>query len=709
MNQNNPDFYINSLSYSQLRTFISNTWEWQNNRLLWMYDNTCWVSSAVWTILHKFVETYLRTWILEQAYEHCHKCIYDWADWLTYIIDPNEIDIKNTSLNDVKKHIKTKVVDFKKTWSNEWILKDVKAWIEAFLSEEVDYGELLWVEKSMQYDAIEILWGNIEVRSPIPFTAISDEICRTNKERTLLINWELQTIPSWSIFIEDTKFKNTHSEMNAEDPTYIFQAFFNYYCVKAEYWEAPKFMTFREIKTSKNKDWSSQHQTITIPFFGEVFEEYKVYFWRYILETFERIKIIQERDFLFNIFDMFNGSKEWEKQKAYYLWVPVWTLKSRIAMTSKNKVASNVPVMWDRDPFQNSKKTKWDITSEDLHSIENKIRVAFQNFGVVVKFEKKIDWFSYDQFLFTPARWITMARIKALVPEIIQALEVEKWLRIEAPVLWTKFIWVEIPREERRFANLNEFKLKKEKIKPIIPIWTSVWWNIESVDLSDPDTSHVIVAWQSWSWKSEFLKTAIHSVKPYWKIIIIDPKKVWLLKMKKYSDMYITDIETTALYLKWVVAFMESDYETLLSLDLESIYEYKEKYPKWKKLQDNFIFIDELATISSAVQQIDSTDKYGNPKIETYDIWKEIMWYIAKIANLWRAVWYHLIMATQRPSIKVIPWDIKANISCRVCFALATQVDSKVVIDEEWAEQLLGKWDMLFMNRWIKRLQWFYI
>lgn len=709
MNQNNPDFYINSLSYSQLRTFISNTWEWQNNRLLWIYDNTCWVSSAVWTILHKFVETYLRTWILEQAYEHCHKCIYDWSDWLTYIIDPNEIDIKNTSLNDIKKHLKTKVIDFKKTWSNEWILKDVKAWIEAFLSEQVDYGELLWVEKSMQYDAIEILWGNIEVRSPIPFTAISDEICRTNKERTLLINWELQTIPSGSIFIEDTKFKWSHSEMNAEDPTYIFQAFFNYYCVKAEYWEAPKFMTFREIKTSKNKDWSSQHQTITIPFFGEVFEEYKVYFWRYILETFERIKIIQERDFLFNIFDMFNGSKEWEKQKAYYLWVPVWTLKSRIAMTSKNKVASNVPVMWDRDPFQNSKKTKWDITSEDLHSIENKIRVAFQNFGVVVKFEKKIDWFSYDQFLFTPARWITMARIKALVPEIIQALEVEKWLRIEAPVLWTKFIWVEIPREERNFANLNEFKLKKEKIKPIIPIWTSVWWNVESVDLSDPDTSHVIVAWQSWSWKSEFLKTAIHSVKPYWKIIIIDPKKVWLLKMKKYSDMYITDIESTALYLKWVVAFMEADYETLLSLDLESIYEYKEKFPKWKKLQDNFIFIDELATISSAVQQIDSTDKYGNPKIETYDIWKEIMWYIAKIANLWRAVWYHLIMATQRPSIKVIPGDIKANISCRICFALATQVDSKVVIDEEWAEQLLGKWDMLFMNRGIKRLQWFYI
>lgn len=702
MNQNNPDFYINSLSYSQLRTFISNTWEWQNNRLLSIYDNTCWVSSAVWTILHKFVETYLKTWVLEKAYEHCHKCIYDWVDWLTYIIDPNEIDIKNASLNDVKKHIKTKVVDFKKTWSNEWILKDVKAWIEAFLSEEVDYGELLWVEKSMQYDAIEILWGNIEVRSPIPFTAISDEICRTNKERTLLINWELQTIPSWSIFIEDTKFKNTHSEMNAEDPTYIFQAFFNYYCVKAEYWEAPKFMTFREIKTSKNKDWSSQHQTITIPFFGEVFEEYKVYFWRYILETFERIKIIQERDFLFNIFDMFNGSKEWEKQKAYYLWVPVWTLKSRIAMTSKNKVASNVPVMWDRDPFQNSKKTKWDITSEDLHSIENKIRVAFQNFGVVVKFEKKIDWFSYDQFLFTPARWITMARIKALKPEIIQALELD-WVRIEAPVLWTKFIWVEVPRKERKFAKLE--KIPKGK-KPIIPIWVDVSWESTLIDLSDSWNPHMIVAGKTWSWKSEFMKSAIYALKDKWEIIIIDPKRVWLSEVKSLATEYYVDIEETEIKLACLRLEMDQIYLELEKMWAESIYHEKAGW----KFTRKFIFIDEFASLAYAVIQRDVTDWKWLPKVINDNIWERIIQHVLQITNLWRAAWIHLILATQRPDIKVIPGNIKANISTRVCFALATDIDSKVVLWEPWAEKLLSKWDMIFMNEWTqKRLQWFYI
>lgn len=689
MNQNNSDFYINSLSYSQLRTFISNTWEWQNNRLLWIYDNTCWVSSAVWTILHKFVETYLRTWILEQAYDHCFKCIYDWSDWITYLIDPNEVDIKNSNLEDIKKHFKTKVIDFKKTWSNEGILKDVKAWIEAFLSEQVDYGELLGVEKAMQYDAIEILWWNIEVKSPIPFQAISDEICRTTSPRSILIWWELHTIPAGSIFIEDTKFKSTQTNMNEEDPTYIFQAFFNYYCVKAEYWEAPKFMTFREIKTSKNKDWSSQHQTITIPFFGEIFEEYKVYFWRYILETFERIKIIQERDFLFNIFDFISWNKEWEKQKAYYLWVPVWQLKSKIAMTQRNKVASNIPVMWDRDPFKNTKKVKWDITAEDLHSIENKIRVAFQNFGVVVKFEKKVDGFSYDQYLFTPARWITMARIKALVPEIIQALEVEKGLRIEAPVLWTKFIWVEIPREERRFAKLE--KVKKD-VKPILPVWININWDYENIDLSDSNTPHVIIAGQTWSWKSEFLKTSIYSLKWKWDLYLIDPKRVWLIKYKNEATFYETEVEKIALQLNMFLQEMYLTYDKLAELWHESIYEANEVLKWKKKFKDTFIIIDELASLT-----------------HNEDFWKDIMWNIGQLANLWRAAGFHLIIATQRPDIKVIPGNIKANISTRICFALATKIDSKVVIDEEWAEQLLGKWDMLFMNRWIKRLQWFYI
>ena len=708
-NLEKQEFLISNISYSQLRTFLTNPGEWQNNRLLWKYDNKVWLSWAVGTVLHTFVEQYLKYGWLEKAIEKAFSTIYNAENWLTYIVPiseieayKNEIEIyKNNpeKVENIKKSFDSwvanlfwvRVVDFWKTWSNEKIIKDVKAWIEAFLSENIDYGEVLEVEFAMETEAFDKLGWKVLVKSPIPFKAISDEICRTTSQKIIMVDWAPETLDPGVLFLEDTKFKATHTDMNAEDPKYIFQAFFNYYCVLNHFWEAPKYMIFREIKTSKNKDWSSQHQTITIPFFWKTFEEYKIYFWRFLLETFERIKLLQERDFLFNIFDVYNWSQEWEKQKAYYLDVEVWQLKSRIAQTSKNRFSQNVPVMWDRDPLLKNSKNIWkDVEVEDLFSTENKIRNAFRNFWVLVNFEKKIEWYSFDQYLFSTARWITMGKVKMHLPEIIQALEVEKGIRIEAPVLGTKFIWVEIPRTERKFAKLK--KIPKTEKRPILPIWIWINGEIEKIDLSDADSPHLIVAGQTWSWKSIFLESAIESLKDKWKIHLIDPKRVGLMSFKNIAESYDTLAQEVVVRLSFLLQAMYNVYDDLEKFWKKDIYEANQTL-RWKnKFESHFIFIDELASLTHDAE-----------------FWKEIMWQIWQLVNLWRAAGFHIILATQRPDIKVIPGNIKANISTRVCFSLATKVDSKVVIDEEWAEQLLGKWDMLFMNRWIKRLQGFYI
>ena len=702
-NLEKQDFLIQNISYSQLRTFLTNPGEWQNNRLLWKYDNKVWLSWAVGTVLHTFVEQYLKFWALEKAIEKAFSTIYNAENGLTYIVPISEIEnfrneietYKNNpeKVENIKKSFDSwvwnlfcvRVVDFWKTWSNEKIIKDVKAWIEAFLSENVDYWEVLEVEFSMETEAFDkLLWKTL-VKSPIPFKAISDEICRTTSTKTIMVDWAPEILDPGVLFLEDTKFKSSHSDMNAEDPKYIFQAFFNYYCVLNHFWEAPKYMIFREIKTSKNKDWSSQHQTITIPFFWKTFEEYKIYFWRYILESFERIKFIQERDFLFNIFDVYNWAQEWEKQKAYYLDVEVGQLKSRIAQTSKNRFSQNVPVMWDRDPLFKNTKNIWKVVEvEDLFSTENKIRNAFRNFWVLVNFEKKVEGYSFDQYLFSTARWVTMWKVKMHLPEIIQALEVEKWIRIEAPVLGTKFIWVEIPKTERRFAKLK--RLPKSEKNPIIQIWVWINWEVEKIDLSDADSPHLIVAGQTWSWKSIFLETAIESLKDKWVLHLIDPKRVGLMNYKNIAGSYDVTAAEVAVRLNLLLQAMYATYNFLENLWKKDIYEAK------SKIKSHFIIIDELASLTH-------DSEFG----------KEIMAQIWQLVNLWRAAGFHVILATQRPDIKVIPGNIKANISTRVCFSLATKVDSKVVIDEEWAEQLLGKWDMLFMNRGIKRLQWFYI
>lgn len=276
------------------------------------------------------------------------------------------------------------------------------------------------------------------------------------------------------------------------------------------------------------------------------------------------------------------------------------------------------------------------------------------------------------------------------LPEIIQALEIEKWIRIEAPVLWTKFIWVEIPKEDRKFAKLK--KLPKSEKAPIIQIWIWINWEIEKVDLSDADSPHLIVAGQTWSWKSIFLESAIESLKDKWVLHLIDPKRVWLMTYKNIAESYDTLASEVIVRLVYLLSEMNIVYNELEKIWKRDIYEANKEL-KWKnKFKSHFIFIDELASLTH-------DSEYG----------KDIMWVIWQLVNLWRAAGFHVILATQRPDIKVIPGNIKANISTRVCFALATKVDSKVVIDEEWAEQLLGKWDMLFMNRGIKRLQGFYI
>jgi S-DNA-T family DNA segregation ATPase FtsK/SpoIIIE len=91
---------------------------------------------------------------------------------------------------------------------------------------------------------------------------------------------------------------------------------------------------------------------------------------------------------------------------------------------------------------------------------------------------------------------------------------------------------------------------------------------------------------------------------------------------------------------------------------------------------------------------------------------KEVEWAIARIAQMARAVWMHLMIATQRPSVDVLTWLIKANVPSRVAFTVASQIDSRTVLDKMGAEDLLWMWDMLYYPTWAiapKRVQWVYV
>lgn len=175
---------------------------------------------------------------------------------------------------------------------------------------------------------------------------------------------------------------------------------------------------------------------------------------------------------------------------------------------------------------------------------------------------------------------------------------------------------------------------------------------------------------------------------------MVDPKRVELSVYNGIPHLLtpvITDPSKAVNALKWCVAEMLRRYDLATSVWARNLPEYNAKVSKKDKLPYIVVVIDELADLMM------SGDK------------KEVETSIARIAQMARAVGMHLIVATQRPSVDVITWLIKANIPSRIAFTVASQIDSRTIVDKQWAEDLLGRWDMLYFPTGVlepERVQW---
>jgi len=242
------------------------------------------------------------------------------------------------------------------------------------------------------------------------------------------------------LIVEDYKFVSAFKDGEEENPQYIFQAYFYYYLAKAQYGRAPKQCVFREVKISTNKDGSSQHNCIVVPYSGESFEENKIYFWYNVSSMLRQIEDSDENTiFLHNIFDQQKGAENFRRQKE--------TVFGYNRDEVKNTEFSQVEE-------RGAKEVKF-LEQNQASTIEDKIKVKFQDYGVALKFASVERGYSYDRYLFEPGRGVKMAKIASLGEEIKQALE-SKQIRIEAPVSGTKFVGIEVPREDRVFLPLEK-------------------------------------------------------------------------------------------------------------------------------------------------------------------------------------------------------------------------------------------------------------
>lgn len=318
------------------------------------------------------------------------------------------------------------------------------------------------------------------------------------------------------------------------------------------------------------------------------------------------------------------------------------------------------------------------------------LQEKLMEFGVPITIEWFDIWPSIVQIRLKPDEWIRLSTIEWLWNDIKLSLK-SKYLRIVAPIPWTDSVWIQIPNPKPMMVRVGDvigsdlFQKSMKKWNTSLTLGKAIDWSVEVKQLEA--MPHLLVAGATWSgksvWVNDFILSLMYQNTPSeLKFLMVDPKQV---ELEMYSWLpymlapIVSESDKALKLLKRAVDEMERRYWMLKEKRVKNIDEYNQKII-WEKLYRIVIVIDELADMMMS----------GNKKdVETC---------ITRIAQKARAVWIHLIVATQRPSVNVITWLIKANISTRIAFGVVSEIDSRTILGRKGAEELIGKWDMLYID-----------
>ena len=327
---------------------------------------------------------------------------------------------------------------------------------------------------------------------------------------------------------------------------------------------------------------------------------------------------------------------------------------------------------------------------KDKNLSENKIdektlEKILLDFGVEGEVKKVSQGPVVTLYEFEPAPGVKVSKIINLSEDIARNTSSES-ARI-ATIPGSNTIGIELPKPQRENVFLSEIisdsNYKKKDIKLPIALGKSISGLPITGDLSS--MPHLLIAGTTGSGKSVCINTIIlsllykHSPEKC-KFILIDPK---MLELSTYEGIphllcpVITEAKKAASVLGWVVKEMENRYKLMTKVGVRNIDGYNEKH----KISMPYIvvIVDEMSDLMLVAG-------------------KDIENYIQKLSQMARAAGIHIIMATQRPSVDVITGTIKANFPTRISFQVTSKIDSRTILGEQGAEQLLGKGDMLYMT-----------
>jgi S-DNA-T family DNA segregation ATPase FtsK/SpoIIIE len=322
------------------------------------------------------------------------------------------------------------------------------------------------------------------------------------------------------------------------------------------------------------------------------------------------------------------------------------------------------------------------------------IKSTLAEFGIDVEMEGANVGPRVTQYTMKPPAGVNLSKILARDKELALNLAVDK-IRIEAPIPGTRSVGVEIPNARSADVRLRGVIESPEWKKCSDPLAFAVGKDISgrAVVANLAKMPHLLIAGTTGSGKSVMTNTLISSLlyrnsPSDMKLIIVDPKQV---EMAQYQDIphlltpIITSTEKALSAMKWAVGEMERRYTLMAQEKVKNIIDYNTKIAKSEdpekegKMPYIVIIIDEMADLMMMAG-------------------KDLEMLIVRIAQKGRASGIHLVLATQRPEVKVITGLIKANIPGRIAFAVGSQMDSRIMLDQGGAEKLLGKGDMLLLT-----------
>jgi S-DNA-T family DNA segregation ATPase FtsK/SpoIIIE len=386
--------------------------------------------------------------------------------------------------------------------------------------------------------------------------------------------------------------------------------------------------------------------------------------------------------------------------------------EQQIALFDDAFVDSELPPLRLLDEAIRSEKG---LSKKALEAVSKLVEIKLADFNIEVEVVAVHPGPVITRFELLLAPGIKASRITALSKDLARSLSVVS-VRVVEVIPGKTFVGLEIPNEHREIVFLSEILMSRAYDKASSPLTVGLGKDISGHPVVADLTKmpHLLVAGTTGSGKSVGINSMLvsllyKSTPDEVRLILIDPK---MLELNVYDDIphlltpVVTDMSEAANALRWCVGEMENRYRLMASLGVRNIAGYNKKVAEaiaaGEPIMDPLFVADELAgdnQTASALTHLPFivviVDEFADLIMV---VGKKIEELIARLAQKARASGIHLILATQRPSVDVITGLIKSNIPSRIAFQVSSKVDSRTILDQMGAEQLLGHGDMLYMN-----------